>query len=265
MDLGYKGKIALVTGAGSQVGFGKETALLLADEGIEAVVVTAAHLSGAEKTADAIRAKGCRSTALEADITDNAAVKAMVAKVIAEYGRIDVLCNVAGGLLHADGVPIDEQDPAVWDRQFRLSVSGTLNVTQAVVPGMRAQKSGAIVNVGSGSTHAYAMGVSAYAMSKAALDTFTKQLAFVEARNGIRVNCVAPGPAETNFAGLLSDAQADVSPEEMERRRQEMLGHFPLGRICTPWDVATATVFLASNAADHVTGQVFHVSGGSVM
>jgi 2-hydroxycyclohexanecarboxyl-CoA dehydrogenase len=265
MDLALKGKTALVTGAGSQVGFGKEIALLLAAEGIEGVAVTAAHLSGAEKTAEAIRSAGCRGLALEADITDCAAVKAMVARVMDEFGRIDILCNVAGGLLHADGVPIDKQDPEVWDRQFRLSVCGTMNVTQAVVPIMRAQQYGAIVNIGSGSTHAYPMGVSTYAMSKAALDTFTKQLAFAEARFHIRVNCVAPGPAETNFAGLLSDAQADVSPEEMEKRRQEMLGHFPLGRICTPWDVATATAFLASDVSDHITGQVLHVSGGSVL
>jgi len=266
MDLCFKGKTALVTGAGSQVGFGKEIALLLAAEGIDAVAVTAAHLSGAQKTAEAVQAAGCRSLALEADITDHAAVRAMVGTVMDEFGRIDILCNVAGGLLHADGVPLDEQDHQIWGKQFDLSVVGTMNVTQAVLPIMRAQRVGSIINIGSGSTHAYAMGVSAYAMSKAAVDTFTKQLAFAEARNGIRVNCVAPGPAETNFAGLLSEAQADVSPEEMERRRQEMLGHFPLGRICTPWDVATATAFLASEpASGHITGQIFHVSGGSVI
>ena len=265
MDLAFRGKTALVTGAGSQVGFGKEIALLLAAEGIDAVAVTDIDQEGSELTAEAVRAVGCRSLALQADISDNAAVKTMVDTVVEEYGRIDVLCNVAGAILHADGVPIDEQDPVVWERQFKLNVIGTMNVSQAVVPVMRAQKQGAIVNIGSGSTRAYAMGVSAYAMSKYAVDLFTKQLAFVEAGAGIRVNCVAPGPAETNFAGLLSDKQAEVSPEEMERRRQEMLGHFPLGRICTPWDVATATVFLASEAAGHVTGQVFHVSGGSVL
>ena len=264
MDLALKGKTALVTGAGSQVGFGKEIALLLAAEGIDAVAVTAAHLSGAEKTAEAIGNLGRRSLALEADITDCVAVKAMVAKVMDEFGRVDILCNVAGGLLHADGVPIDEQDPEVWDMQFRLSVCGTMNVTQNVVPIMRAQKYGAIVNICSGSTHAYPMCVSTYAMSKAALDTFTKQLAFAEARFHIRVNCVAPGPADTNFSGLLKDSH-DVSPEEMEKRRQEMLGHFPLGRICTPWDVATATAFLASDVSDHITGQVLNVSGGSVL
>jgi NAD(P)-dependent dehydrogenase (short-subunit alcohol dehydrogenase family) len=139
-----------------------------------------------------------------------------------------------------------------------------MNVTQAVVPIMRAQQYGAIINIGSGSTHAYPMGVSTYAMSKAALDIFTKQLAFAEARSHIRVNCVAPGPADTNFSGLLKD-DPNVPPEEMERRRQEMLGHFPLGRICTPWDVATATAFLASDVSDHITGQVLHVSGGSVL
>ncbi len=265
MDLGFVGKTALVTGAGSQVGFGKQIAMLLAAEGIDAVVVSDVDADGIEKTAQALRTAGCRSTALQADITDNAAVKAMVGKAVDEYGRIDILCNVAGAILHADGVPIDEQDPAVWERQLRLNVIGTMNVSQAVVPVMRANRSGAIVNIGSGSTHAYAMGVSSYAMSKYALDLFTKQLAFVEACNGIRVNCVAPGPAETNFAGLLKD-NPDVTPEEAERMRQEMLGHFPLGRICTPWDVATATVFLVSEpASGHITGQVLHVSGGSVI
>jgi 2-hydroxycyclohexanecarboxyl-CoA dehydrogenase len=250
MDLAFKGKTALVTGAASQIGFGREIALLFAAEGIDAVAVTDRDLDGAEQTAEAVRGAGCHSAALAADITHNGAVKAMVEKVMDEYGRIDILCNVAGGLLHADGVPIDQQDPATWEKQFRLSVVGTMNVSQAVVPIMRAQKYGAIVNIGSGSTHAYALGVSAYAMSKYAVDLFTKQLAFVEARAGIRVNCVAPGPAQTNFAGLLND---------------EMLGHFPLGRISTPWDVATATVFLASDVTSHVTGQVFHVSGGSVI
>ncbi len=265
MDLAFHGKTALVTGAGSQVGFGKEIALLLAAEGIDAVAVTDIDREGTEKTSQALRAAGCRSVALQADITDNAAVKAMVDKVVGEYGRIDVLCNVAGAILHADGVPIELQDPAVWERQFKLNVVGTMNVSQAVVPIMRARKRGAIVNIGSGSTQAYAMGVSAYAMSKYALDLFTKQLAFVEARAGIRVNCVAPGPAETNFAGLLKEGSSDLSPEEAEKQREAMLGHFPLGRICTPWDVATATVFLVSDATDHVTGQVFHVSGGSVI
>ena len=266
MDLGFRGKTALVTGAGSQVGFGREIALLLAREGIDSVAVTDIDLEGAEKTAAAVRELGCTSLSLRADVTDNAAVKAMAARVVEEYGRVDILCNVAGAILHKDGVPLDQQDPAVWDKQFKLNVAGTMNVTQAVIPAMRAHKYGVIVNIGSGSTHQYAMGVGAYAMSKHALDLFTKQLAYVEGPNGIRVNCVAPGPAATNFGvGVLHEGEPELSPEEAEARRKAFLGNFPLGRIGTAADIANATVFLASDVSSYATGQVFHVSGGSVM
>lgn len=265
MDLALQGKTALVTGAASQVGFGKEIALLLAAEGIAAVAVTDIDLEGTEKTAQEVRSAGCRSLAFQADITDNAAVKAMVGKVVDEYGRIDILCNVAGAILHADGVPLDQQDPAMWERQFKLNVIGTMNVSQAVVPVMRAQKHGVIVNIGSGSTHVYTLGVSAYAMSKYALDLFTRQLAFVEAGAGLRVNCVAPGPAMTNFGGLLKGGQSELSPEEAKAQQAAFLGHFPLGRISTARDIANATVLLASDVTSDVTGQVFHVSGGSVI
>jgi NAD(P)-dependent dehydrogenase (short-subunit alcohol dehydrogenase family) len=265
MDLGFKGKTALVTGAGSQVGFGREIALLLASEGIDAVAVTDIDLEGTEKTAAAVREVGCRSIGLQADITDNAGVKAMVAKVIDEYGRVDILCNVAGAILHKDFVPIDQQDPAIWEKQFKLNLVGTMNVTQAVVPHMREQKYGVIVNIGSGSTHQYAMGVGTYAMSKYAMDLFTRQLAVVEAKAGIRVNCVAPGPAATNFGAILREGQPQLSPEEAEQRRQAFLSAFPLGRIGTARDIANATLLMASDVTSYVTGQVLHVSGGSVI
>ena len=265
MDLAFKGKTALVTGAGSQVGFGREIALLLAEEGIAAVAVTDVDLEGTELTAEAVRKLGAKSAAFGADITDSAAVRAMVAGVIAEYGRIDILCNVAGAILHKDNVPIEEQDPAVWDKQFKLNVAGTMNVTQAVVPLMRAQKYGVIVNIGSGSTHQYQMGVGTYAMSKYALDLFTKQLAKVEGPAGIRVNCVAPGPAPTKFGAVLREGEPELSAEEMLERQKSFLGNFPVGRIGTARDIAYATAFLASDLTGFVTGQVFHVSGGSVM
>jgi len=192
-------------------------------------------------------------------------VKAMVAEVIDEYGRIDVLCNVAGAILHKDRVPLEGQDPTVWEKQFRLNVVGTMNVTQAVVPLMRSRQYGVIVNIGSGSTHQYQMGVGTYAMSKFALDLFTKQLAYVEGQNGIRVNCVAPGPAPTNFGAILREGEPELSSEEMLERQKAFLGAFPLGRIGTARDIANATVFLASDVSGYATGQVFHVSGGSVM
>jgi NAD(P)-dependent dehydrogenase (short-subunit alcohol dehydrogenase family) len=265
MNLGFKGKVALVTGAGSQIGFGKETALLLAKEGCDAVAVTDVNLEDAEKTAAAVKQTGCKSIAVKADITNHTEVNAMVKKVIDEYGKIDILCNVAGGIIHKDNVPIDEQDPAVWEKQLKLNLVGTMNVTKAVLPQMRKQKYGVIVNIGSGSTHQYQMGVGTYAMSKYAIDLFTKQLAFVEGEAGIRVNCVAPGPAPTNFGAILREDMPKLPPEEMEKMRAALLGTFPLGRMGTAEDIANATVILASDVTSYVTGQVFHVSGGSVM
>ena len=265
MDLGFKGKVALVTGAGSQVGFGKATALLFAKEGIDAVAVSDINLEDTEKTAAAVREAGAKSIALQADITDNAAVKAMVGKALAEYGRIDILCNVAGAILHKDGIPIDEQDAAIWEKQLKLNLIGSMNVTQAVVPQMRKQHYGVIVTIGSGSTHQYAMGVGTYAISKAGLDIFTKQLAYVEGPNGIRANCIAPGPAPTNFGAILREGAPKLSPEEMEARRKAMMGSFPLGRMGTAADIANATVLFSSDVTGYVTGQVIHVSGGSVL
>ena len=265
MDLLFQGKVALVTGAGSQVGFGKETALLLAKEGCDSVAVSDINLEDVEKTAIAVKEFGRNSIAVKADITQKAEVDAMVNRVIDEYGKIDILCNVAGGIIHKDNVPIDEQDPTIWEKQLKLNLVGTMNVSKAVVPAMRAQKYGVIVNIGSGSTHQYAMGVGTYAMSKYAIDLFTKQLAFVEGKSGIRVNCVAPGPAPTNFGAILREDMPKLPPEEMEKMRAAMLGTFPLGRMGTAADIANATVILASDVTSYVTGQVVHVSGGSVM
>jgi 2-hydroxycyclohexanecarboxyl-CoA dehydrogenase len=247
------------------VGFGKEIALMLAGEGIYAVAVTDIDLEGTQQTAAAVKESGCRSIALQADITDNAAVKAMVGKVVSEYGRIDILFNVAGAILHKDLVPIEKQDPAVWEKQFKLNLVGTMNVTQAVVPLMREQKYGVIVNIGSGSTHQYGMGVGTYAMSKYALDLFTKQLAYVEGKAGIRVNCVAPGPAPTKFGAILREDEPEMSSEQMLERQKAFLGAFPLGRMGTARDIANAAVFLGSDVSSYATGQIFHVSGGSVM
>jgi len=265
MDLGFKGKIALVTGAASPIGIGRETALVLAEEGIDAIAVTDIDAENLNKTADTLHSMGCKSLPLTADITDNAAVKAMVQKVVNEFGRIDILCNVAGAILHKDNIPIEEQDPLVWEKQLKLNLIGTMNVTQAVVPQMRKQGYGVIVNVGSGSTHQYQMGVGMYAISKYGVDLFTKQLAYVEGKNGIRVNCVAPGPVPTNFGAILKEPDPNISPEEMKKRQAAILGQFPLGRFGTARDMANAIALLASDVTSYVTGQVFHVSGGSVM
>jgi NAD(P)-dependent dehydrogenase (short-subunit alcohol dehydrogenase family) len=253
MDLGFKGKVALVTGAGSQIGFGKAISLLLAQEGCDAVAVTDINLDDAQKTAEAVKALGCKSIVVKADVTKQAEVQAMVEKVIAEYGKIDILLNVAGAIM--GGGPLEEQKEELWDKEIGLNLKGTMLVSQAVLPHMKKRKYGVIVNIGSGSTHMYSHGVSTYAMAKGAVDTFTKQLATVEAKTGIRVNCVAPGPSPTNFI-KAPDKQAVV----------DMLAkQIPMGRGATPADIANAALFLASDISGYITGQVLHVSGGSVM
>jgi NAD(P)-dependent dehydrogenase (short-subunit alcohol dehydrogenase family) len=265
MDFGFKGKTALITGAGSQVGFGKEIALLLAREGCGTIAVTDINLEDLEKTGAALKALGCKSLAVKADITQKAQVKSMVNQVAEQFGKIDILCNVAGAILHKDNTPLEEQSDEIWARQINLNLFGTMLVTQAVLPHMKKQKYGVIVNVGSGSTHQYNMGVGMYAISKAAIDIFTKQLAMTEAKKGIRVNCVAPGPAPTNFGAVLREGLPPPTEAQIKERNERMFQMIPLGRRGTAADIANAVAFMASDLSGWVTGQVFHVSGGTVM
>jgi 2-hydroxycyclohexanecarboxyl-CoA dehydrogenase len=254
MDFGFKGKVALVTGAGSQIGFGKAIALLLAREGCEAVAVTDINIDDARLTADEIKKLGKKSIAIKADITNQNDVQAMVKKVVEEYKKIDILCNVAGGI--ANRVPYDQAKPADWDKDIYLNLYSIMLMCQTVLPYMKAKKAGAIVNIGSGSTRMYGHGAgNAYAIAKAGVDTFTKQLAFNEAKNGIRCNCVAPGPAPTNFIpGPDKQAMVDMLAKTI-----------PMGRGATQADIANAAAFFASDISGYITGAVLHVSGGSVL
>jgi len=254
MDLGFKGKVALVTGAGSQIGFGKQIALLLAKEGCDAVAVTDINFDDVKLTAAEIKKLGGKSIAVKADVTNPADVAALIKKVIDEYKKIDILCNVAGGI--ASRVPYDKAKPEDWDKDVRLNLYSIMLTCQALLPYMREKKSGVIVNIGSGSTRMYSHGTgNTYAISKAGVDVFTKQLAFNEAKNGIRCNCVAPGPAPTNFIPG-PDKQGVVN----------MLAKtIPMGRGATQTDIANATIFFASELSSYITGAILHVSGGSVL
>jgi 3-oxoacyl-[acyl-carrier protein] reductase len=253
MDLGLKGKVALVTGAGSQIGFGREIALLLAKEGCEAVAVTDI-IDDVNLTSGEIKKLGKKSVAVKGDITNQNDVNALFRRIIDEYRKIDILCNVAGGI--ANRVPYDQAKPTDWDKDIHLNLFSIMLMCQAALPYMREKKSGAIVNIGSGSTRMYSHGIgNAYAIAKAGVDTFTKQLAFNEAKNGIRCNCVAPGPAPTNFI-----------PGPDKKAVVEMMAKtIPLGRGATQADIANAAVFFASDISGYVTGAVLHVSGGSVL
>ena len=251
MDLGFKGKVALVTGAGSQIGFGKAIALLLAKEGCDAVVVNDINLDDAQKTADAIKASGKKSIAIKADVTKKAEVQDMVAKALAEYKKIDILCNVAGAIM-ATG-PFEKQSDEVWDKEVALNFKGVMLVTQAVIPGMLERKYGKIINISSGSIRA-AFGVSVYSISKSAVETFTRHLAKSVIGSGINVNCVSPGWSLTNFV--------KGDKKELEKR---FLPNTPIGRGTTPEDIANAVAYFASDISGDVAGQVLDVTGGSTL
>jgi NAD(P)-dependent dehydrogenase (short-subunit alcohol dehydrogenase family) len=251
MDLGFKGKIALVTGAGSQIGFGKAIALLLAKEGCDAVAVSDINLDDAKKTAEAVKALGKKSVAIKADVTKKAEVQEMVAKTLAEYKKIDILCNVAGAILGTG--PFEKQSDELWDKEVALNFKGVMLVTQSVIIGMLERKYGKIINISSGSIRA-AFGVSVYSISKGAVEVFTRHLAKTVIGSGINVNCVAPGWSLTNFV--------KGDKEELKKR---FLPGTPIGRGTTPEDIANAVAYFASDISGDVAGQVLDVTGGSTL
>jgi NAD(P)-dependent dehydrogenase (short-subunit alcohol dehydrogenase family) len=251
MDLGLEGKVVLVTGAGSQIGFGKAISVTLAREGCD-VIVNDINLDDAKKTAAEIEALGRKSLAIKADVTKKAEVEEMVDEALAEFGKIDILVNNAGGIAMAG--PFLEQNEEDWDKDIDLNLKGTLFCTQAVLPGMMERKYGKIINISSGSAKLNHPVVSVYTMVKGSINIFTRNLATMVIGSGITVNCVSPGWSLTNF--IKGDKKA---------LEKSLLPETPIGRGTEPQDIANAVVFLASDVSADIVGQVICVDGGSTM
>jgi 3-oxoacyl-[acyl-carrier protein] reductase len=252
MDLGLKGKTALVTGAGSQIGFGRAISLTLAKEGCD-IAVNDINLEDAKKTAAEVKALGRKAIAVKADVTKKAEVQEMVKKALAEFGKIDILVNNAGGM-NPQG-PFLDQKEEIWNKDFNLDVKGPMFCAQAVLPGMIEQKYGKIINISSSVPKMAFPGVSTYAMSKAAIYIFTRGLAKSVIADGITVNSVAPGWSITNF-------DKTAPPDELIKK---FTPHTPIGRGTTTQDVANMVTFLASDISGDVVGQVICVDGGATM
>jgi 3-oxoacyl-[acyl-carrier protein] reductase len=251
MDLGLEGKVALVTGAGSQIGFGKAISLTLAREGCD-VIVNDINLDDAIKTAAEVEALGRKSLAIKADVTKKAEVQAMVEGALEDFVKIDILVNCAGGITMSG--PFLEQKEEDWDKDIDLNLKGTMFCCQAVLPGMMERKYGKVVNISSGSAKLNHPVVSVYTMVKGSINVFTRNLATMAIRSGITVNCVSPGWSLTNF--IKGDK------EEIERN---FLPGTPIGRGTEPQDIANAVAFLASDVSEDIVGQVICVDGGSTM
>ncbi|GIK99959.1 MAG: dehydrogenase [Alphaproteobacteria bacterium] len=251
-------KVALVFGAGSiQVGLGngKATSIAFAREGASVIAVDR-NLEAAEETARVIAEEGGRCDALAADVTDAGSVRAAVQRCVEIHGRIDILQNNVG--MAALGGPV-EMDEAVWDESLRVNLKGLFLTCKHVLPVMEAQGAGAIINISSiASIRWLGTAYISYASAKAGVNQFTQAIALQYARKGIRANAILPGMMDTPTARVALGATFS-DEADLVVRRNEMC---PTGRMGDAWDIAWASVFLASDEAKYITGISLPVDGG---
>jgi NAD(P)-dependent dehydrogenase (short-subunit alcohol dehydrogenase family) len=245
MDLNLKGKVALVTGAGS--GLGAAIAGVLAAEGC-IVYVGDLSLDAATRAAASL---GGSARALAMDVGDSEAVVRSVAQVTGEQGRIDILVNNAGILKTG---PVTEASFEDWDQVCRVNLSGVYYCSRAVLPGMVERRSGKIVNIASVSAAkgGGAFGNVLYGTTKAGVVALTKGMARDLAPYGINVNAIAPAVAETAMTNAL------LTPE----RRRSVIASIPLGRLALPEEIARIAAILASDVSAYITGETIAVDGG---
>jgi 3-oxoacyl-[acyl-carrier protein] reductase len=240
-----EGRVSLVTGASR--GIGRAIAAAFAAEGAHVVLAARDTAKLAEAVAE-IQAKGGKAEALALDVSDRASVEAGVAQVMAAHGRIDHLVNNAG--VTRDNLLLRMKDEE-WRQVLDTNLTGAFLCTQAVLKPMLKQKSGRIVTITSVVGLGGNAGQANYAASKAGVIGFTKSVAREVASRGITANAIAPGFIETDMTAAMS-----------EKAREAVFAAIPLGRVGRPEDVAGAALFLVSDAAAYVTGQVLAVDGG---
>ena len=253
MDLGLNGKTALVTGAGR--GIGAAIAQKLAAEGARVVLAEKTNLDGANDVAQAITRQGGEAVALAADVGDPESVRQLFSAAVSRFGTVDILVNNAGIVTRQ---PIVDTSPEDWDRVIRTNLYGGYHCVREAVPLMRSAGGGKIVNISSIHGRIAKAAVGAYGATKSGIDMLTKQLAVELAPDRINVNAVAPGTivTEINIPLYKSMEPHDVA------LRTNLLRRIPAQRIGEPADIANAVAFLASSAADYISGAILYVDGG---
>lgn len=252
---GLNGKVVVVTGGGG--GIGSATCRRFAEEGAR-VVVADVGAEAAAGVVDAIRAAGGEAVAMVVDLTDYDATAAAVARVEAEFGPIDILVNNVGWDIF---VPFLKSEPDFWAKIIDINLRAVLNVTKPVLASMVARgAAGRVVSIGSDAGRGGSSGESVYAACKAGVIAFSKTLAREHARHGITFNVVCPGVTETSMLENFMAAAGDK-----EKLRAAFTKAVPLGRLGRPDDLPGAILFLSSDDAAFITGQVISVSGGLTM
>jgi len=246
------GRVALVTGAGR--GFGRAIALALGREGADVAVNYQASAGAAEEVVQALTKLGRHAAAFRADVAREEDVRALMDAALARFRRIDVLVNNAGVMARGAFLDVPIKD---YERMFAVNVTGTMLCSRYALPGMIEGKYGRIISLSSqlAQRSLPTGGFAGYAASKGAVESFTRALAYEVGVHGITVNAIAPGGIETDMS------RGVMTPEYRARRLEEL----PLRRFGSVEDVASCAVFLASEEAGYLTGQILHPSGGWVI
>jgi 3-oxoacyl-[acyl-carrier protein] reductase len=248
MSQRLSGKVAVVTGASK--GIGASIARHLAGEGAAVVVTYASSKEGAARVVTEITAKGGRAIAIQADISRQADIPRLLAETKKAFGHLDILVNNAGTYEFA---PLEEVTPAHFHKQFDLNVLGLLLATQEAVRHF-GPAGGSIINLSSVAATSAPPNASVYSATKAAVDAVTRSLAKELGPRRIRVNAINPGIVETEGVHAAGIPDSDF--------RRQFEAQAPLGRIGQPDDIGPAAVFLASEEASWITGEMLHIAGG---
>lgn len=254
MSMEYEGKTVIVTGAAH--GFGRTISVAFAERGADVWSCDVVE-DELQETRRSCLAAGGGCTARVTDVRDSGAVAALVATASAATGRVDILVNNAGGVLGQVGQPLEDVTPEQWRGIFDVNVTGAFYCAQAVAPGMKAARSGRIINISSGAGLGISLtGIQAYAAAKAAQIGLTRQLAHELGPWGITVNNIAPGFVRSN---PTTERQWQSYGAEGQR---SLVDRIALKRLGTPEDIAYGVLFFSSDHASWITGQVLSIDGG---
>ncbi|MDN5351626.1 MAG: 3-oxoacyl-[acyl-carrier protein] reductase [Clostridiales bacterium] len=246
----FTGKVVVITG-GSQ-GIGKAISFGFARGGAE-VIILDINAELATQVKDEICAEGLKANFVQLDVSNTSAAQAVIDQIVKDYGKIDVLVNNAGIVSSKNFFESDERD---WDRIININLKGVFNTCHAAMPYMIERKYGKIVNIASiaGKRGGGVFGTTLYATSKAGVIGLTKGLAREGGQYGVNVNAICPGPTNTS---MLDSFQGE--------RRLNFMNSIPLRRFAEPEDIANAVMFLGSDLARHITGEITDVDGGTMM